>query len=71
MWNYAITLLSDLHESTNISKLAGNLPVFDWHHQVVFGVHQLCSQVDESYDVLLPRKEHSYHSRHVNIFSPF
>lgn len=60
-----ITKVDDLHQSTNISQLVGNIPVFDWHHQVVFGVHQLCSQVDESYDAPPPRKQHSYRSRNV------
>lgn len=55
----------DLPESTNTLQLVENLPVFDWHHQVVFEVHQLCSQADESYDALPPRKEDNYHSRYV------
>lgn len=33
------------HDS-NQRHLVENIPVFDWHHQVVFGVPELCFQDD-------------------------
>ena len=31
---------------SNQRHLVENIPVFDWHHQVVFGVPELCFQDD-------------------------